>query len=412
MKSTLIAASAALLGSAAAMQHRAHPAFHQRHYTEDVCTVYTTVYVHASQLPSVVANSTVYVVPSPLSTPCKESSSAPVYIPKVTSTKVYTPPAYTPVAASSTVEAYVAAYTPKSSKAAAKPSASKHTSVGSYSTGGRIVTKGNKWAMTYTPYSSGGDCKSASEVKSDIAKIAAMGFTTIRSYSTDCGVFENVVPACAEHGLKVIFGIFLTGGGAGGKGPFSPYADEQLQTIIKNAPKDIIAMMIVGNEFLFNGYGTPEDLAAYIDHVRTTMIAAGFPSDIAFTTTDTVAAWEQHGAALCSHIDVFAVQIHPYFTTSVSAPDAGKFVAQQLKQAAAICPEAAAKGEYITETGWPHSGDVNGNAVPGYSQQKEAISSILAEVGTQACIFSFQDDLWKAPGALNVEQSFGCAGAL
>ncbi|KAF2793059.1 glycoside hydrolase family 17 protein [Melanomma pulvis-pyrius CBS 109.77] len=266
--------------------------------------------------------------------------------------------------------------------------------------------------MTYTPYSAGGDCKSASEVQSDIEKIANMGFTTIRSYSTDCGVFENVVPACQAHGLKVIFGIFLTGGGAGGKGPFSPYADEQLQTILKNAPKDSIAMIIVGNEFLFNGYGTPEELGSYIDHVREQFIGAGFPSDIAVTTTEPVGVWEEKGAALCSHIDIFAVQIHPFFDPNTSAAGAGDFAVSQLAAAAAICPEAAAKGKYITEIGWPHSGDANGKAVPGYSEQKIAMKSILEKVGTEACIFSFQDDLWKEPGSLNVEQAFGCASSL
>ena len=50
MKNSIIAASAVLIGSVAASQHRAHPAFHQRHYAEEeVCTVYTTVYVTASE---------------------------------------------------------------------------------------------------------------------------------------------------------------------------------------------------------------------------------------------------------------------------------------------------------------------------------------------------------------------------
>jgi hypothetical protein len=50
MKNSIIAASAVLIGSVAASGHRAHPAFHQRHYAEEeVCTVYTTVYVTASE---------------------------------------------------------------------------------------------------------------------------------------------------------------------------------------------------------------------------------------------------------------------------------------------------------------------------------------------------------------------------
>jgi exo-beta-1,3-glucanase (GH17 family) len=308
---------------------------------------------------------------------------------------VYTPPpAYTPAPSSSTSE---------------KP---KPKPTDTYGGNGRIVTKGDKWAITYTPYTADGQCKSAGEVKNDIKKISDLGFTTIRSYSTDCGVFENVVPECQKYGLKVIYGIFLEAGGKYGKGPFSDYANAQLTDIIKNAPKDSVALIIVGNEFLFNGYGTPEDLAAYIDYVKEQLTGAGYPSDIAVTTTEPVNIWEEKGAALCSHIDVFAVQVHPYFTSKVHASEAGEFAKQQLEQAAKVCPDQAAKGKYITEIGWPKKGNANGEAQPGYEEQKEAIKDILEKVGKEACIFSYQDDLWKDPGTYGVEQSFGCADAL
>lgn len=296
--------------------------------------------------------------------------------------------------------------TPKPSKSAeSKPE-------GSYSSTGHIVTNGDKWAITYTPYTTEGQCKSASEVQSDIKKIANLGFTTIRSYSTDCGVFENVVPECKKHGLKVIYGIFLEAGGEGGKGPFSTYANNQLQEIIKGADKDSVAMVIVGNEALFNGYCSAETLAKYIVYVREQLQGAGFPKDIAVTTTEPVNIWEEQGAALCSAIDIFTVQVHPYFTSKVEASAAGDFAKEQLEKAAAVCPEAAAKGKYISEIGWPKQGKANGAAVPGYSEQKEAIKSIMEKVGKEACLFSFGDDKWKDAGAYGVEQSFGCSDAI
>lgn len=294
-----------------------------------------------------------------------------------------------------------------STKAAGKP---KPT--GSYSSGGRIVTNGDKWAMTYTPYAPDGNCKTEADIKSDIKIIADLGFTTIRSYSTDCGVFEYVVPACQEHGLKIIYGIFLEAGGSGGKGPFSQYANDQLDDIKKNAPKDGVAMVIVGNECMFNNNCAPAELASYIDHVREQLQGAGFPKDIAITTTEPVGTWEEKGAALCDHIDVFTVQVHPYFTASISPDMAGDFAAQQLDQAAKVCPEAAAKGKYISEIGWPSAGSNNGKAVAGVAEQKEAMKKIMEKVGAEACLFSFKDDPWKHPGALGVEQHFGCADAL
>ncbi|KAH9873793.1 hypothetical protein IAQ61_004420 [Plenodomus lingam] len=293
---------------------------------------------------------------------------------------------------------------PSTSKAADKP---KPT--GGYSSGGRIETNGDKWAITYTPYAANGNCKTQDEIKEDIKKISELGFTTIRSYSTDCGVFEFVVPECQKYKLKIIYGIFLEGAG---KGPFSEYANAQLEDIKEKAPKDSVAMVIVGNECMFNNNCPANELASYIDYVRTELQKAGFPQDIAITTTETVGVWEEKGAALCGHIDVFTVQVHPFFTSTVSAEDAGDFAAQQLEQAAKVCPEAAAKGMYITEIGWPSAGQTNGNAVASKEMQKVAMKKIMEKVGSKACVFSFQDDFWKPPGSLGVEQNFGILDAL
>jgi hypothetical protein len=51
MKGSIIAASVALAGSVAAFEHKGHAALHMRrgdYKKDEVCTVYTTVYVTAS----------------------------------------------------------------------------------------------------------------------------------------------------------------------------------------------------------------------------------------------------------------------------------------------------------------------------------------------------------------------------
>ncbi len=139
-------------------------------------------------MPSIVPNSTVSA--QAVSTPCSESVNPPVYTPAYT--PVYTPsvpsskpvPVYSVASKPATSQA-APAYTPQapSSKPAPKPQPT-----GGYASTGRIITNGNKWAVTYTPYASDGSCKSADDIKADIKKISDLGFTTIRSYSTDCGV--------------------------------------------------------------------------------------------------------------------------------------------------------------------------------------------------------------------------------
>lgn len=291
--------------------------------------------------------------------------------------------------------------------APSKPAAPKpKPSTPSYSGGSWNKPNGNKWAITYTPYTAGGDCKTESEVQEDVGKIAGLGYTAIRVYSTDCGVFEHVVPACTKHSLQIIYGIFLDAATA----PGSQGANEQLQDIIKGAPKDSVSMVIVGNEYISGHGGDAGALASYLAYVKQQWTAAGFTAPI--TTTETVAAWEQYGSAWCEHIDIFAAQVQPFFDGGKTASEAGDFAADQLEQAAKVCPGAAAKGKFISEIGWPAGGSPNKAAVPGKKEQKEAMSSIIEKVGSHACIFSYQNDSWKAPGAYNVEQYFGCADNL
>lgn len=355
-----------------------------------------TVYVVASPVPEETTTTditiTSYVTSTTTSTYTKPSpsSSKATYVAQPPPSSSSQAPAYTPVVASS------------SSSSPAKPSGGS----GSYT--GHITPNGKKWSVTFTPYAKDGNCMGAGEVNTAIEKIANAGYTTIRVYSTDCGVFENVVPACQKHGLKIIYGIFLDAG----KAPNSAGANEQLQAIIDHAPKDSMAMLIVGNEYIFGHGGSASELAPYIKTCKDKLVAAGFSKDIPVTTTEPVGTWEQYGSGLCDVIDVFACQVHPFFDGGITAGEAGDFAVKQLEQAAKVCPGAASKGKYITEIGWPKGGQTNGKAVPGVEEQKTAITSIIEKVGDHACLFSYQDDEWKAPGNLGVEQKFGCGDIL
>ena len=351
----------------------------------------------AGYVPEVPASSEKPVVPSSPAgyVPEVPASSAPVYVAAQPS----------PSPSKEAVPSYHPAPPASSSKEAPKPKPSK-PSAPSYGAGSWNKPNGKKWAITYTPYTRGGECKSESEVQTDVGVIAGLGYTTIRVYSTDCGVFENVIPACKKNNLQIIYGIFLDAATP----PNSEGANEQLQDIIDNAPKDSISMLIVGNEYISGHGGDAGALAGYISTVRTKFHAAGFTAPV--TTTETVAAWEQYGSAWCEHIDVFAAQVQPFFDGGRTASEAGQFAYEQLEQAAKVCPEAAAKGKFISEIGWPAGGSPNGAAIPGKAEQKEAMRTIIDKVGDIACIFSYQNDDWKAPGAYNVEQYFGCADNL
>jgi len=253
--------------------------------------------------------------------------------------------------------------------------------------------------MTYTPYTTGGQCKSASEVDSDIATIASLGFSTVRIYATDCSGLINVGASCKAHGLKIIIGVFIDQSGISA-------ASSQVSEISswgQGGMWSIVSMIVVGNEAVFNGYASASALAGFIGSSKATWSAAGYYGPV--TTTEPVNIIQQYASTLCGAVDVAAANIQPFFTSSVAAAWAGTFVASQLALVEAACGKTA----YNLECGWPSSGSNNGQATPSKDDQKTAITDIINKAGDKTAIFSFENDAWKDAGSFGVEQYFGCS---
>lgn len=249
--------------------------------------------------------------------------------------------------------------------------------------------------MTYTPYDNSGSCKSAPEVYADIALIKLKGFTSVRVYSTDCSTLENVGGACEVSGLKMILGIFVSDTGLSG-------AQEQVSQITAWGKWELVELIVVGNEAVFNGYCTASELATFISSCKSTWSGAGYSGLI--TTTEPLGTWQESTGALCEVVDVVGCNIHPFFNPDVSCDNAGDFTKSQLDIVDGLC---SGKSGINLETGWPSAGTCNGKACPGSSEQATAIAGIKSAVGGKSVMFSFTNDLWKALGAFDCEQSWG-----
>jgi exo-beta-1,3-glucanase (GH17 family) len=262
-----------------------------------------------------------------------------------------------------------------------------------------IGASGDKWAITYTPYNNDGTCKSAADVDADIATIKSKGFTSVRIYSTDCSGLVNVGASCKAHGLKIIVGVWVDAAGVAA-------AKAQVDVVVGWGPGnwDNVEMVVVGNEAIFSGAVDAGTLASLIIDARASLRAAGYSGPV--TTTETVANVQANAGVLCPAIDVVGANIHAYFNGAIAAAGAGVFVKAQLDSLDNVCPGKAA---YNLETGWPNGGNANGDAIAGWAEQKIAIASISLVVGAKSTFFSFANDGWKAPGALGVEQHWGCA---
>ncbi|RMY03317.1 hypothetical protein D0868_07526 [Hortaea werneckii] len=292
-------------------------------------------------------------------------------------------------------------WAPASSSASSWSSSAPSASASSNSDSGSISTNGDKWAMTYTPYAADGSCKDSSTISADISSIASKGFTTVRLYATDCDGPVNIGNACAENGLRMILGIYIDGSGIGAN------TDEQVSDLIDwgMGQWEMVEMVVFGNEAVFNGYCSASQLASGLEDARSRFSAAGYTGPV--TTTEPLGTIQENAQTICPAVDVIAANIHPFFNTAIFASKAGEFVSSQLEDLADACN--GEKEAYNLETGWPSSGLANGLAIPGFSDQKTAIESIMGAAGSKSVLFSFENDDWKAPGDLDVEQYWGCA---
>ncbi|KAI1847320.1 hypothetical protein JX265_006440 [Neoarthrinium moseri] len=349
-----------------------------------------------------VTKDTTVVVPV-VSTYCPGTYTQPEITTTITgtSTVVYCPfdipttsavPVYSTSPATSPVATYPATSAPASS---AKPSPS-----------GLPSGKGGApWAITYTPYDSNGNCKSASAVTEDIKAISEKGISTVRVYSTDCDTLPNVGSACAAHGVRMIIGIFIDAPGCTAN---NPTVSQQISSIKSWAQWDIVDMIVVANEALFNGHCQPSELAGLISQCKSSFSGYTGP----YTTTDTTGEWQKDEVkgALCGVVDLVGIQAHAYFNTETTAAQAGDFVLTQLQIANTVCP---GKEGRVLETGWPSAGVCNGAACAGEAEQAAAISSLLEKVADVSVFFSLTDDKWKSADTdCKCEQHWGCSSAL
>ncbi|KAH7358991.1 beta-glucosidase [Plectosphaerella cucumerina] len=285
-------------------------------------------------------------------------------------------------------------------KAAETPKPSDTSKATDVSLGG---SPGDHWAITYTPFSqdASGSCKSAEEVDSDIKTIKNSGFTTVRIYSTDCSTLENVGAACKKYGLKLIIGVFVKDS----CDPNSQHIKEQVDAITAWKQWDMVELVVVGNEALFQNRCDVSGLKNLISSVKSSCGGAGYTGP--YTTAETLGVWEREDvtSALCGVIDIVGGQIHPFFNADVAPSDAGKFVKSQLDILNTVC---SGKSSLNLECGWPTGGIPNGKAIPGKSEQAQAIQSIREVAGDKTVFFSFHNDEWKDPGSCGCEQTWGC----
>jgi exo-beta-1,3-glucanase (GH17 family) len=355
-------------------------------------TVTPGTYTQPEQTVTVTETDYTYYCPFATSSGLPTSSSAAPVVPTTAAAQPTTAAAQPTTAAAQPTSA-----APSVASSASASSASSSSAAAAPSSSNPVVTGGQQYGMTYSPYTNTGGCKAKSDVLNDIASIKQKGFSVVRIYSTDCSGLEWVGEAAAANGLKMILGVYVSSSGASA-------AQEQVQAIASWAQWNLVELVVVGNEAIQNGWITAGALASFIGSAKSTLQGAGYTGPV--TTTEPLNIWQEDGSTLCGAVDVVGCNIHPFFNSQVTPAEAGNFVKEEFQALSATCP---GKEMINLETGWPNAGEANGAAVPGASEQITAIKSLVQEVGSKSVFFSFANDDWKTPGDFAVEQHWGCA---
>ncbi|KAJ5659568.1 Cell surface mannoprotein MP65 [Penicillium longicatenatum] len=257
-----------------------------------------------------------------------------------------------------------------------------------------------QFGISYSPYNADRSCKTQDQVNKDFDLLSQYQF--VRIYGTDCSQTTLVARAARLHKMQVFAGIYdLT------DFPTSLNAFKEAATT-EDGTQDwtVFHTIAVGNELVNGGRSTPAEVSGAITQARTWLRAQGYKGPV--VTVDTFSVLLQH-PELCLASDYCAANCHAFFDATQQPHNAGPYALEQMH---AVSAAAGGKHTIITESGWPHAGQANGDATPSPENQRVAVESLrrsFAHRGDDLVLFTAFDDLWKDDNryTFNAERFWG-----
>ncbi|KAL4874516.1 glycoside hydrolase superfamily [Aspergillus karnatakaensis] len=237
------------------------------------------------------------------------------------------------------------------------------------------------FGISYSPYNADSTCKNQAQVNADIDRLTHYSY--VRIYGVDCDQSRTVINAARRHGLKVFAGVYDL-----------QNLHASLQMIIDAARPDlsILHTISIGNELINRGQSSVGDVVNAVNDARGYLRAQGYNGPV--VTVDTFSKIFEH-PDLCHVSDYCAANCHSFFDAYQTPANAGTYV----RNIANSLSSMTGKRTIITESGWPHAGQQNGQAVPSPKNQRRAIEALRHTFWNDhdnLILFSAFDDLWKA----------------
>lgn len=254
--------------------------------------------------------------------------------------------------------------------------------------------------IVFSPYRDDKSCKDAAEMRQGAYEIMQMAVRGVRVYSTDCNMLKNFHPHLVDTGIMMNQGFWLDSDG------FGPL-DDQVNAVIDYSKEfgwDQFSMILVANEAVLSGYIDAPALVNKIRDVKQLLRNAGYNGPV--STAEPPVQYKAH-PELCQNdaVDFVGINSHSYFAPEVPPEQSGAFVLADIQTISELC--GADKRVYVTETGYPSGGNINGLNIPTKENQKIALKSIIDVTNGDITILTLEDEKWKAPGPYGIEQHFG-----
>lgn len=234
---------------------------------------------------------------------------------------------------------------------------------------------------------------SEDEVRADLELVAAQT-DSIRTYSVD-GVLGEIPRLAEESGLRVTLGIWISNDLA---------ANEwQIEKGIEIARRErSVVRVIVGNEALFREEVSAEQMAGYLDRVRSAL-------KVPVTTAEQWHIWEKY-PELARHVDLIAAHVLPYWEF-IPQEQSVDYVLQRARELKKTFPK---KPLLLAEVGWPSNGRAQGRAEANQADQALYLRKLVNALngnGYKYFIIEAFDQPWKASDEGSVGAYWGVFNA-
>jgi exo-beta-1,3-glucanase (GH17 family) len=323
------------------------------------------------------------------------------------------------------------------------------------------------WAVSYSPLTWSGVCKPVNNIKRDLQEIQRIGINTVRIFSDDCRILQCL----EDTDLHIILGIqpysretnfrrsinsqlaeiskwgywdridMLVVGSQGVSSDVYTRAD--LVKMIK------YVRMHVQHQPGFRAIiTTAEPVESWVSATKFNAASRAEYKEFRLRQdqmhspiegVDDLTEYDVEDNDLCAVVDAIGLVVEPYFNSAVDSTTVGALVSRDVRFAKYLCSDdfigsAHAKKKQrehesshsiggssklkvppvvVLEAGWPSSGQTNGHAYASVEHQTSAVEELInsKDIDTNervpVVIYSYQDELWRDPGELSVERSFG-----